>query len=118
MNHQVRWDDKNACVRFRLVGEIEPHEAAQALTEVISIFEGKPARWLLVDHRDSQRAISTETRAVLKQYAPQVNPDKIAFIGMSNLNRIVAKIIVAIIGKSGHTKFFITEDEALAWFQL
>jgi hypothetical protein len=115
MKHGLWWDEDNGCARLDLVGEFTPEEATQAMSDIVEMLQGQGRRLLVVDHTHSPRAVSRETRAALEESAARVDHDKLAFFGMTNLNRIVARVIIAMIGKSSHTRFFKTEDEALAW---
>lgn len=116
MKHEVTWDEGVGCVRLRLVGEFAPAEATLVMQQVCELFEDKQRRLFLIDHTLSPRAVSRETRAAIEEHGQAVDAEKVAFFGMTNLNRVVARIIISILGKSSHTKFFVSEDEALAWF--
>ncbi|MCA9716725.1 MAG: STAS/SEC14 domain-containing protein [Myxococcales bacterium] len=113
MKHEVSWDAEHGCVRFTVHGPLVVDEARAMTEELERILEGKPRRHLLVDHRGSPGALPVETRRFFQTDAPQL--DKLAFFGMSNLNRIAARIAVSITGQAGHTNFFKTEADALAW---
>ena len=70
------------------------------------------------DHPDRRgKAVSRETRAVIEARAAPLEIHKTAFFGMTNLNRMVARVILSILGLSKTSGFFQTEAEALAWMR-
>ena len=117
MKHELFWDEDNYCARMKLVGKFSPDEAAEMMDAIRVLLSDKHPRNLLVDHTHSTGSLSAETRKTLEEKGRLVGHDKHAFYGMNGLNRMVAKIIVAIIGKASDTRFFKTEEDALAWLK-
>ena len=117
MKHQISWDADNSCARLVLVGEFLPEEVAPILDGILTMLEGQGSRHLLVDHTQSPKPVSRKTRTLLEKDAVRVALDKLAFFGVSPLNRMVARVVVGVIGQSNTTNFFKTEADALAWFR-
>lgn len=115
MKHEIWWDEENSCVRMKLVGEFEPNDARWANDQITAMFEARSRRCLLIDHRLSPAPVGRESRAVLEEHVSKLEIEKMGFFGVTHLNRVVAKIVVAVSGQTQSTKFFKTEAEAIAW---
>ncbi|MCA9693721.1 MAG: STAS/SEC14 domain-containing protein [Myxococcales bacterium] len=113
MRHEVSWDDAHGCVRLTLRGPFLLDDARVMLDAIDRALVGRPRRYLLIDHTESPGALPPETRRYIQSSGQQM--ERIAFFGMSNLTRVAARVIVAVIGQSGHTGIFKSEAEALAW---
>ena len=117
MKHEVWWDEENSCARMKLVGEFAAEDASRIHEQVAAMFEARSRRRILIDHRLSPNPPGRESRAVLQDRVGKLEVEKIAFYGLTNLNRVVAKIVVAVIRKKDSTRFFKTEAEAIIWIR-
>lgn len=117
MKHKIWFDDAVGACWMELVGTVTAGEMSDMLEQCHQLLKDKSPRHLITDHTESPEGVSRAVRKVLEEEAPKVNADKHAFIGTKASNRMLAKIIIAIIGKSKNTKFFKTKEEAFAWFK-
>ena len=115
MKHECFWDAAHACARLRIVGELTPAQAEVLMDQLEALYVGKSKKLMLVDHTQSPQAVGRETREVLERRGEAINYDRTGFYGMTNLNRVVARIIVSLLGRSDRTGFFADEAEAVAW---
>lgn len=117
MKHECWWDEERECVRFKIVGELSAEEAEQLMDQLQELSDSRDGYGLIIDHRLSPRPVGREARAVFERRAKQrkQRDTKIAFFGMNNLNRMIAQIIVSVLGRSKRTQFFASEAEAEAW---
>ncbi|MBD3285310.1 hypothetical protein GF338_03135 [candidate division WOR-3 bacterium] len=76
-------------------------------------------RLVLVDmsHDKDPSSMSKEARKAYAEHTEIIKPEKVAMVGANPVARMVAKIALSIMGRSDITKFFKTEDEALAWLK-
>ncbi|NVB36611.1 STAS/SEC14 domain-containing protein [Pseudenhygromyxa sp. WMMC2535] len=114
--HRCWWDAANGCARMELVDELSAAQAELLMDDLTEVFADKPRRLLLVDHRRSPQPANRESREVLERRGVTLDYEKLAFVGMSNASRIVARIIVTLHGRSAKVRFLAKEEEALAWF--
>ena len=117
MKHEITWDEANGCVRLKLVGEFAVDEAKFVTDRMEVLFADRKPRLFIVDHTLSPDPVGAETRALLERRAVDLRIDRFAFFGMTNLNRMIARIIMSVAGRSETTWFFKTEAEALAWLR-
>lgn len=115
MLHRIRWDTDH--VRIDVVGELGPEEATALLERAGVYYEGHARRLMLIDHTQSPGAVSKATRAALEREGEILDCHRMAFFGMNNRNRVVARIVVALLGQSQKTGFFATEAESIAWLR-
>ena len=116
MKHVVRWDEDNQCAWLEFDGEITPAHVDALLPMLQALIEGR-RRLLLIDHQRSQGMISGEARAAFVQRGAQLELAKMAFTGLSPLNRMIARVVTKLNGKSEYTRFFQSSAEALAWLR-
>lgn len=118
MKHRVYYDEEHGVVRMEINGEFTSQEASELLDEVEKLFEGKPQRYLLNDVSKSPNAtIDRETRKLVQKRGAEIRFDRMAFVGITPLNRMVAKIVMAVLGKSKDSAFFDTPEDALTWLK-
>lgn len=103
---------------MEIVGEVTSQEASVLLDEVEKLLEDKTQRYLLNDVSKSPNAtIDRETRRLLQKRGSEIEFDRMAFVGVTPMNRMMAKIVMAVPGKSQDTGFFDTRKEALSWLK-
>lgn len=117
MEHAVWWDEDNGCVRIRVVGELLPEHAETNMEQAAVLLTSRAPRLLVIDYSQSPGVVSSATREVLERRGEAIDYDRLAFYGMGNFNRIVARIIIALLGRAHKTGFFATEAEALTWLR-
>ncbi|EDM75969.1 hypothetical protein PPSIR1_19889 [Plesiocystis pacifica SIR-1] len=117
MDHRVRWDEANHCARIELVGEFRPEHVDSLLDQSKALIHGLERRLVLLDHAESPGAIPRATRRELEARAAELDYHRMAFCGMDNFNRVVARIIIALIGRSDRVGFFEDQAQALAWLR-
>jgi hypothetical protein len=118
MKHKAYYDEEHGMVCMEINGEFTSQEASELLDEVEKLLEGKPQRYLLNDVSKSPNVtIDRETRKLLQKRGAEIEFDKMAFVGVTPMNRMMAKIVMAVLGKSKDTAFFDTSEDALSWLK-
>ncbi len=119
MEHVLKFDEKNGFLRMTIPSDwkFDIRDASSFLELVEAFYEGREHRYLMVDVSQSPgKSLSREFRSWMSQQASRIGFEKIAVVGVSSFNRMVAKIAIATMGKSKQTMFFKFEQEAVMWF--
>ena len=115
MRHEVSWDEKHVCVRVTLRGLYSPEDAAVVLSRVHAALEGRPRRLMLADYGADDLVIPPATRRYMLVNTAHLEIERAAFIGMSPVARVSARIGASMLGHKDDVGFFETEAHALAW---
>jgi anti-anti-sigma regulatory factor len=117
----ISYDDQNEVLYLKVLGVMDNEALRELLPRYQKLLEGRPRRYILIDMSESVQmdtsVMTKEMRASYKELLNQMSTDKSAIFGASPALRMVAKIALAVIGKSDVTHFFKTKDEALAWLK-
>ena len=62
-------------------------------------------------------SIDRETRHIIQKGALNFEFQKVALVGVSPVTRMIAKVILVILGNVKGSSFFETEEEAIAWLK-
>jgi len=100
---------------FHMLTEQDVHELMK-LAE--TKFEGKEIDYSLIDLSEAtSEPVTKGTREAFKKYADSLVYKKVAVVGANPSTRMLAKIALAVAGKSKIAKFFKTQEEALVWLK-
>jgi anti-anti-sigma regulatory factor len=117
----ISYDDKNDVLYLKILGVMDDEALHELLPRFQKLLEGKPRRYVLVDMSESVQFdasfMTKEMRNSYKELMNQMDSDKGAIVGASPALRMIAKIALAVIGNSDITRFFKTEEDALAWLK-
>jgi len=117
MKHKVWFDEDAGILRMELKGLFTAEDAPEFFSLVDKLYKDKPHRNVLCDLSEGSAVVpkDKEYRKWLMKMYNDSNFEKIAITNIHPTLRILVKVIVAAIGKTGQMKFFKTEEEALAW---
>jgi len=115
MKHPVWFDEEKGVARMKIVGDFVLDDAKALLEILKSLYEGKDKRYIICDFTENKgKPIDNETRRWMSENASVIGWNKIAFVGMAPVYRVVAKVMTTVGGQAGNTGFFKTDDETLA----
>jgi anti-anti-sigma regulatory factor len=117
----LSYDDKEDILYLKILGVMDDEAMHELLPRFQKLLEGKPRRYVLVDMSESVQLdtsfMTKELRNSYKELMNQMDSDKGAIVGASPALRMIAKIALAVSGKSDKTRFFKTKEEALHWLK-
>jgi len=118
MKHKVWFDEEKGVARMKIIDDFTLDDA-KALLETLKIFyKGKDKRYIICDFSENKgKPIDNETRRWMSKNAASIAWNKIAFVGMAPVYRVVAKVMTTVGGQAENTGFFKTDEEALAWLK-
>lgn len=93
---------------LRITGEL----AAEAMT-MVDTLNGDRERALLVDMRNT----ATLTREARRRFALRCTASRIALVGESAVDRVIANFALGVSVAPVPTRFFTSEPAALAWLR-
>lgn len=118
VKHVIRYNENDKVVELKVVGDITPDEATQMITEVEKALDEKANRHFLLDFTESPRLqMDKDSRKIIGEGAKNLDLERIAIAGTTPINRMMAKVVLALLGKAQITKFFDTREEAVSWLK-
>jgi len=118
MKYKIWYDEDNGIMRADIFETFDVEASSGFFGYIDKNFTNEQQRYLLAYVAEAAQELpSKETRRSLRENAPTVKWDKIALLGAKPGLRMFAKIIVAAAGKTKDTKFFTTEEKAIAWLK-
>jgi len=116
--YKIWFDQENEILRAEILEKFEPEDAVGFVDFLLKEFNPEQQRYFLVNiYHPAQVMPSKETRTTLREKGSLTNFYKMAICGAKPGLRMVGRIVVAAIGKANDSKFFATEEEALAWLK-
>ncbi|MBN2379320.1 STAS/SEC14 domain-containing protein [candidate division WOR-3 bacterium] len=116
MNHKVHYNEKDKVAVIEYVGNISVSYVDQVTKQLDEILEGKNGRSVIADISESPLLqIGRDARMKMAEIAQTLNLDRIAIVGATSMNRMMAKVTSAPFGKSKEADFFKTKEEAISW---
>lgn len=122
MENTLEFDEKHGVLVMKIPARWEPArfnegEAEEFISLMEELYGDSEHRYLVVDiSRTQKTGISKEFRRWMTEKAARIGLDKVAVVGASPVTRMVSKVVMAALGKSDDTRFFISTNEALVWF--
>ncbi|MBD3286602.1 hypothetical protein GF338_09730 [candidate division WOR-3 bacterium] len=116
IQHKIRFDEEQGILRLQVLDDFTPESIDEMFTKVKELFNGKEPKLILVDiSKMPNLSLDKNTRKLLQEKA--VPFDKMALLGATPITRMMAKVILTVLGKSASTYFCRTENEALSWLK-
>jgi len=117
VNYKAWFDEDKGVLNVKTYKTMDAKDVHVLMPQIEKMFKGRKHRFILGDLSDNPTdPLTKEARQAFKQYS-DVEYDRIAVTGVNPFTRMVVKIAVKIVGQSDKTRFFKTEDEALAWLK-
>ncbi|MBD3284763.1 hypothetical protein GF359_00340 [candidate division WOR-3 bacterium] len=105
-------------VHLRTLAPVMGEDVRQMMAVLEKKYHEEGYRSILCDLSEGgSELVTKDSRKAFKETAGELDFEKIAIFGASPVMRMAAKIILAITGQSKKTRFFNTEDEAVAWLK-
>jgi len=114
MNHEMYFDDKIGVLVMRIKGDFNFDDAIKSTEFIDKIEKEKGSYDVLVDLCQASPKLDKEVRQMLRKQAQRTAVGKFAMIVTNPVLRIFGKIATSTMKNS---KFFKTQDEALAWLE-
>ncbi|MBN2379296.1 STAS/SEC14 domain-containing protein [candidate division WOR-3 bacterium] len=119
MKYEIRLDKEHGLLRLIIFESIDKENVDEMMPAMARELDTMTRRLVLVDMSNDKNSTSMTKRArkAYKEHAAAINTDKVAMVGASPITRMFAKIALGVMGKSEQTRFFKTEEDALAWLK-
>jgi hypothetical protein len=118
MKNQAYYDAEAGVMREKYIGDALIQEAPEHYERVAKLFEGKPHRCTIIDLSETKNImLNRKTRTMIAECVQRVQYDKIAFIGVTPLLRMLAKAMRIKGNIAAPLEFFRTEADALTWLK-
>jgi hypothetical protein len=103
---------------LKIVGDYTKEDARETVKKTERLLGINPGMNVLADFSKSPNLmLDRETRRIIQAVAPKFEFQKVALIGVSPVTRMIAKVILVILGQVKESRFFKTEEEARTWLK-
>jgi hypothetical protein len=117
-NYETWYDEKHEVLYLKTFHTMTEEDVREAMALSETKYKGIDIQYALVDMSEATaEPISKGARKAFKEHTGIMNYKKVAVVGANPAVRMLAKVALAVIGKSKVTRFFKTEAEALAWLK-
>lgn len=118
MKHKVWYDAEAEAVRMEIQGDLSPKQAVELVHQVETTLTGKEKRYSVNDLSKSHSIkLDRKARKALKEMWVKIDIDKMAFVETTPATRMLAKVMMAMMGKAKNARFVDSCEEALAWLK-
>ncbi|MBN2379302.1 STAS/SEC14 domain-containing protein [candidate division WOR-3 bacterium] len=118
MKHNIYYDSDSQVVVMQVIGEVNADDAAMMMEKLSGLLANNSGTNILADFRQSPNLnLDRQSRGIIQNAAKKFKFGKAALVGVSPVTRMIAKVILAVLGKIEESRFFNAEDEALAWLK-
>jgi len=117
VHHRIYRDDENNIIRMEVVGKFDVADAEESVKLLDGLLSDCRGDHLLADLSGSPNlTVDRETRRLLQVQGKELVFDKMAVLGASPVTRMIAKVVMSVLGRASTVSFFSAEKDALAWF--
>ena len=109
------YDEERNLIWVKLIGQVTVEEYQHFADFVNSLPRERKMRYLVDISRMDNSLFDRKTRNMVSESTERIPGSKIAMLGGSPITRMIAKTIVATMGKLHETGFFKTEEKAITW---
>ncbi|MBN2381017.1 STAS/SEC14 domain-containing protein [candidate division WOR-3 bacterium] len=118
MKHKVYFDEVNNIPRIDIHGRLEVEDIAPLVENIEQILKAESTGYLLSDVSDlPSYQIDRKTRRALQERGKVLGLTKIAMLGASPAIRMIARLVIKLLGGETAYHFFSEEKEAVAWLK-
>ena len=117
MKHETKFDPQTGIMYMKIKGSYTIEEAIETEKFMKTQTKDRDSYMLLADLREAPASLDKEVRRRLQGEIADQELEKVAMIVTNPGVRMIGKIVIATMGKSKNTRFFKTEEEALAWLK-
>lgn len=117
-NYKTWYDEERGVLYLKTFHTMTEEDVREAMALNETEYKGLDIQYALVDMSEATaEPISKGARKAFKEHTSILNYRKIAVVGANPAVRMLAKVALAVIGKSKSTRFFKTEADALVWLK-
>jgi hypothetical protein len=118
VDHKIYFDEDSGVARIDLHGPIHREDAQSIIRRIDEVFKDQKHRYLLNDVSGlPSLQIDKITRRTLQEGGKKLAIEKIAVLGASPMIRMIAKVVIGVLGNNTDSKFFKTYKEAVDWLK-
>jgi hypothetical protein len=118
MEHKVSYDPNTDIVHVDIIGPVMRNDAGELVDALEQNAKKGKTNLLLADLSQTPNLnMDRETRRYIQEKGKSIYYDKMAVIGASPVTRMLAKIVMGVIGRPDTIKFFTTEGDAVGWLK-
>lgn len=119
MKHKIYYDEDKQLLHIEFIGDVTVEDCAEIASVLKSLTAEQKSGGFLIDVAGTRTTtlVDKELRQALSQEFVDVGKVKTAIIGATPVLRMLVKALVAMIGTSDISRFFTTEEEAIAWLK-
>jgi pyruvate carboxylase len=117
---EMSFDEKNEILFLKFVEEWTEKDIPEMFSRIRMFLEGKKKKNILGDVSEAPaQSYSRQMRNMVGEEVVDLKLDKVAILGANPVLRMMAKVLLAVIGNkwSAETRFFGSKAEALAWIK-
>lgn len=113
----TRLDEANKIVYLKTYRTLTEQDVNSLMELANTEYKDKDIHYCLIDmSQATSEPVSKAAREVFKKYADSLTYKRVAVVGATPSTRMLAKVALAVVGKSKVARFFKTEEDALHWF--
>lgn len=118
MSNYKIWLDDDGIIRCILKGIHEKKDAEVIIEEIINLSKESGKARVLIDLNNTEESTSGARRVYIDtiKAEPEII-EKLAFLGSSAKNRVMANFIITGSGRENEVRYFESEEEALRWIK-
>lgn len=118
MKYDINYDPKERLLLADILETFDEEAGAGFLEKLKNGFNDEQRRYMLAYMAEEAQPLpDKKTRRFLREKTAEVPLGKVAIYGAKPGLRMVAKIILAAVGKGGDAKFFSTREDAFSWLK-
>ncbi|MBD3284761.1 hypothetical protein GF359_00330 [candidate division WOR-3 bacterium] len=117
MRHELSFDPQTRIMTIVVKGAYNLEETIKTETYMKSRTTDLDSYFLLADLREASASLDKEVRKRLQNQMSEENLERVAMVVTNPAVRMIGKVVIATMGKSGNTRFFKTTEEGLAWLK-
>jgi len=117
MKHKVYYDEENKVMVLRVIGEYTLEDAEETTRVMEKITEEKGIQSLMADLTQTPPKLDKKVREMMREQAERYDLGKMALVITNPAVRMIGKIVISTMGSGDTTRFFKTDEEALAWLK-
>jgi len=118
MSNSKIWIDDDGIIRCVLMGFHEKKDAEVVIEKVNKLSKERRKARVLIDLNNTEESTSGARRVYIDtiKAEPEII-EKLAFLGSSAKNRVMANFIITGSGRENEARYFESEEEALEWLK-
>lgn len=117
MPYEVCWDNERGSVVMSIEGDFAAEQVRELARSMEEALRDRPNRQLLILLQGAAGLKGTEARRLVAEVLKALNISHMAVVNARPATRILAKIIVNLVGGSTKAGFFANETEAITWLR-